>query len=156
MRLQPRKHGIVPGSQLADYQTCGSSIAIPNPYTGQFDGIGQYRNPWEFNLGAQISYEITPRVQATVALANILNACFGGSAEPWTAAYPPNCLICAYARKRPYVGIQPGAGYFYGSSPQSPANGTTGYPKVFDQAYDPGTFQISSPFQAYFQINVRM
>ncbi len=26
--------GIVAGSQLADYQTCGSSIAIPNPYTG--------------------------------------------------------------------------------------------------------------------------
>ena len=130
--------GIVPGSNLVDYQTCSSSIAIPNPYTGQFDGIGQYRNPWDLNLGAQISYQVTPRVQATVALANILNACFGGSAEPWTAAYPPNGLTCAYSESSSYVGLQPGAGYFYGTSSNAPQNGTAGHPKVFDQAYAPG------------------
>ena len=147
--------GIVPGSNLVDYQTCSSSIAIPNPYTGQFDGIGQYRNPWDLNLGAQISYQVTPRVQATVALANILNACFGGSAEPWTAAYPPNGLTCAYGESGSYVGLQPGAGYFYGTSSNAPQNGTAGHPKVFDQAYAPGQFQISSPFQAYFQLHVQ-
>jgi hypothetical protein len=85
-----------------------------------------------------------------------LNACFGGSAEPWTAAYPPNSVICAYTESPAFVGIQPGAGYFYGNSPHAAVNGTTGYPKVFDQAYEAGTFQISSPFQAYFQIHVRM
>jgi Carboxypeptidase regulatory-like domain/TonB dependent receptor/TonB-dependent Receptor Plug Domain len=148
--------GIVAGSQLVDYQTCSSSIAVPNPYTGQFDGVGQYRNPWEFNLGAQFSYEVTPRIQATVALANILTRCFGGSAEPWTAAYPPSGLTCAYSQNAEFIGAQPGAGYFYGNNPHSAVNGTTGYPKFFDQAYEPGSFQIAAPFQAYFQIHVKM
>jgi hypothetical protein len=148
--------GIVPGSQLADYQTCASSIAVPNPYTGQFDNIGQYRNPWDLNLGAQLGYQINQRVQATVVLSNILNACFGGSAEPWTAAYPPNNLTCAYSASGSFVGVTPGAGYFYGNSPHAAVNGTAGYPKVFDQAYAPGSFQISTPFQAYFSVNIKM
>ncbi len=148
--------GVVPGSQLGDYQTCSSSIAIPNPYTGQFDGIGQYRDPWELNLGAQIGYDLSPRVHASLLLANILNRCFGGSKEPWTTAYPPNNVICAYDPNGGYVGNTPGAGYFYGNSPHDAVNGTAGYPKVFDQAYAPGANQISSPFQAYFQLQVRL
>jgi Carboxypeptidase regulatory-like domain/TonB dependent receptor/TonB-dependent Receptor Plug Domain len=148
--------GVIKGSQLADYQTCGGQVAIPNPYTGQFDGIGQYRQPWQFNLGMQFAYDFTPRIRGTIALANIFNACFGGSAEPWTAAYRPNSVDCGYFPNTSYLGATPGAGYFYGNSPHSPVNGTAGYPKVFDQAYLPGPVQISAPFQAYFQLNVRM
>ena len=135
--------GIVPGSQNADYQTCASSIAIPNPSSGQFDNIGQYRNPWQLNLGAQLGYDFTPRVRGTILFANILNACFGGSAEPWTAAYAPNSVICAYAPNSTYIGATPGAGYFYGNSGHSSANGSGTYPKLFDQAYAPTPNQIS-------------
>jgi hypothetical protein len=147
---------INPGSNLADYQTCSSSIAIPNPYTGQFDGLGQYRNPWELNLGAQIGYDISTRIHASVLLANIFNTCFGGSAEPWTAAYAPNSVICSYVPNSTYIGNQPGAGYFYGSNPHSALNGTAGYPKLFNQAYAPAPNQIAAPFQVYFQANVKL
>jgi hypothetical protein len=144
------------GARIADYQTCASSIAVPNPYTGQFDGIGQYRNPWDLNLGMQLGYDINSRIHTTVSMANILNACFGGSAEPWTAAYPPNGVICNYVPNTQYVGFKPGQGYFYGNSPHSSLNGTTGYPKVFDSAYAPSTYQIAAPFQVYFQAQVRL
>jgi Carboxypeptidase regulatory-like domain/TonB dependent receptor len=155
--------GYTPGSQLADYQSCQGNVAIPNPTTGAFDGIGQYRNPWDLNLGAQIAYSFTPRIQGTIALANILNACFGGSAEPWTAQYAPNRVICAYAPSGTYLGWSPnevyntaGAGYFYGNSPHAKQNGTAGYSNLFNQAYVPTTSQISSPFQAYFQVQVKL
>lgn len=155
--------GVVPGSQNGDYQTCSLNIAIPNPTTAKFSSVGEFRNPWDLNLGAQISYDINPRVKATVQFANILNACFGGSVEPWTTAYPPNNIDCAYTYNLSYDGWSPGekyntagAGYFYGSNPHASVNGTVPYPKVFDQAYAPGTFQIASPLQVYFNVNVRI
>lgn len=155
--------GVVPGSQLGDYQTCPSNIAIPNPVTGQLSSIGQYRNPWDLNLGAQLAYDITPQIRASVLLANIGNWCFGGSSEPWTAAYPPNSVICTYSYNTSYLGWSPGeayntagAGYFYGSSPHNSVNGTTGYPKQFDQAYAPGPYQIAAPFQVYLTLNIRL
>lgn len=155
--------GIVPGSQLADYQTCGGSVAIPNPTTGNFDGVGAYREPWEINLGAQISYDISSRVRATVSLANILTRCFGGSSTSWSAAYPPNNLVCGYFPNAGFLGWTPGeayntagAGYYYGNSPHDTVNGTAGYPKVFDQVYAPGQVQIASPFQASFQLDIKM
>jgi Carboxypeptidase regulatory-like domain/TonB dependent receptor len=155
--------GVVPGSRLGDYQTCGSQIVVPNPVTAKFDGIAQYREPWEFNLGAQIGYDITPRIHATAQLANIFTQCFGGSAEPWTAAYAPNSVICGYFPNTSYLNWSPGeayntagSGYFYGNSPHQAVNGTTGYPKLFDQAYVPGTSQIASPFQVFVTVQVRL
>lgn len=157
------KDGIIPGSQLADYQTCGGQVAIPNPVTGQFDNFGQYTNPWQINLGAQIAYQATPRITVTAALSNVLNACFGGSAEPWTAAFPPNRVTCGYYPNSTYLAWSQGevyntagAGFFYGNSPHEAVNGTTGYPRLFDQAYEPGGVQISAPFQAVVQVNIRL
>ena len=133
------------------------------PGDGKFDGIAQYREPWEFNLGAQIGYDITPRIHATAQLANIYTQCFGGSAEPWTAAYAPNSVICGYFPNTSYLNWSPGekyntagSGYFYGNSPHQAVNGTTGYPKLFDQAYVPGTSQIASPFQVFVTVQVRL
>ncbi len=148
--------GVVPGSLNGDYQTCSSSIAIPNPTTGKFDSIGQYRNPWDFNMGMQLGYDLTPNVHASILLANIVQRCFGGSSEPWTKAYAPNAFNCEYVPNSTYIGVTPGAGYFYGNSPHDAVNGSTGYPKVFDQTYEPAPFQIAAPLQAYFQLQVRI
>jgi len=155
--------GVVRGSQDGDYQTCPSAIAIPDPVTGQLATIGEYRNPWDLNLGAQLSYAITPRVRASVLLANIFNRCFGGSSEEWTAAFPPNSVICSYGYNQTYLGWSPaeaydtaGAGFFYGNSPHSSVNGTTGYPRQFDVPYSPQTYQIAAPLQAYFTVNVQL
>lgn len=146
----------------ANYQACPASnfvtsgnLAIPNPQTGTFDGLAQYREPWQLNMGLQFGYDATPRIHLVATLANVVNACFGGSATNWTAAYKPNNIVCAYAPSGGnYIGNQPGAGFFYGASGHDPANGTAGYPAAFNQPYQPLYGAI--PFQAYFQAQIKI
>jgi hypothetical protein len=146
----------------ADFQTCGPStfvasgnLAIPDPQTGTFDNVGQFREPWQLNMGLQFGYDVTPRIHLTATLANVLNTCFGGSAESWTAKYNPNNIVCAYAGNgQTYIGNQPGAGFFYGASGHDPANGTAGYPGVFNSQYQPLFGAL--PFQVYFNAQIRL
>jgi hypothetical protein len=149
-------------AQDADYQSCLASsytangyLAIPNPETGAFDSMGQYREPWYFNLGGQLSYEISPKVTATLTLANVYNRCFGGNGGSWTKAYKPNSYDCGWVgNSGSYIGATPGAGFFYGASGHDAANGTAGYSPLFDQPYAPVWGAL--PFQAYFQLQVKL
>ncbi len=146
----------------ADFQSCASSsfvssgnLAIPDPQSGTFDNVGQFREPWQLNMGMQFGYDISPRIHLTATLANVVNTCFGGSAESWTAKYNPNNIVCAYAGNgQTYIGNQPGAGFFYGASGHDPANGTAGYPGVFNSQYQPLIGAL--PFQVYFNAQIRL
>ena len=139
----------------ADYQSCLSSVstlsgnlAVPNPTTGAFTGMGQYREPWQFNLGAQMSYQFTPRVKGTVVLANVVNRCFGGSkpaGNPWS----PGSIDCGWATNGAYI-----SDFYYGSSPTQAANGTAGYPSWLNQPYGPSISGL--PFQAYFNLSIKL
>jgi hypothetical protein len=149
--------------QYANYYSCGASLAtesgylaIPDPYTGAFDGVGAFREPWQFNLGAMIRYEISPKVTATLNLANIYNRCFGGSSTAWSKAFPANNYVCGYADYNAYAwtGTQPGAGFFYGASPTDPANGTQPYSSALSYPYN--TLSGGLPFQAYLQLQVKI
>jgi hypothetical protein len=151
-----------PYAQNADYQSCFASaytnsgyLAIPNPETGKFDAVGQYQEPWYLNLGGQLSYEISPKVTATLTLANVMNRCFGGTGGSWTKAYKPNAYDCGWVGNGgSYIGSQPGAGFFYGASGNDPANGTAGYSPLFNQPYAPVWGAL--PFQAYLQLQVKI
>jgi hypothetical protein len=151
-----------PYAGYANYQYCAPStfapsgyLAIPNPVTGVFDGLANYREPWQFNMGLQFGYDVTPKVHLVATLANVVNTCFGGTAMPWTAAYKPNGITCAYAGNGfYYLGGQPGAGFYYGANPHVPQNGTAGYPAVFNQPYQPLYGAI--PFNAYFQAQIKI
>jgi hypothetical protein len=75
-----------------DATQCTGTIAIPDPYTHVFDSLGAFRQPNQLLLHAQLSYQASPRVSFALNLANIVNSCFGGSVEPWTADAPKaNC-----------------------------------------------------------------
>jgi hypothetical protein len=169
--LDPRTCGVnqsgvagigTPYKGYANYQFCPASnfvasgnLAIPNPQTGTFDGLGQYREPWQLNMGVQLGYDVSQRIHLTATLANVVNACFGGSATNWTTAYKPNGIVCAYAPNGfSYIGNQPGGGFFLGASGHDAVNGTRGYPAVFNQPYQP--LYNSIPFQAYFQAQVKL
>lgn len=166
-RVCQTNQSLVPGvgapyRGYADYQNCPASIfaasgdlAIPNPQTGTFDGLGQYREPWQLNMGLQFGYDVTQRIHLTATLANVINTCFGGSTNAWSTAYKPNSIVCAYAPNGfQYVGTQPGAGFFYGGSGHDPANGTAGYPAPFNQPYQPLYGAI--PFQVYFNAQIKL
>jgi hypothetical protein len=149
-------------SQLGDYQTCGTDVVIPNPLTGSFDGLASYTNPWELNIGAQLTYDFNPRVSGTLYIANLVNQCFGGTATAWSAQYKPNNITCSYGINGNYLDYTPGeayntagAGFFYGQSPQDPENGSAGYPALFNQPFSPGAFG-GLPIQVYFQLDVKL
>ena len=141
----------------ANYQSCGnnpalaSMLAVPNPLTGSFNGLGQYRDPWQLNIGANISYQFTKRVSGTLTLANLVNRCFGGN-TPSGSLYTPGTINCGWASNGSYI-----SNYYYGSSPSQASNysGAGGsYLPWLNQPYVPVSNGL--PIQAYFQLNVSL
>ena len=148
----------VPGTdtpQNANYLTCGPSgatgngfLAIPNPQTGKFDTLGQYRNPWQFNLGVQVGYDVTPKIHATALLANLVNRCFGGSKTSWSSAFPAGNLVCGYNTNASYYQ----SNFYNGSSPSNAANPAQAPIEL--QPYGP--VGIGLPFNAYFSVQIKL
>lgn len=150
-----------------DFLTCPASpyvqsgyLAIPNPFTGSMDSVGKYQEPWQFNLGALVRYDLSPTVTANLTLTNLVNRCFGGSKAPWATAYPANSIVCGYGQGNGnYIGPvkgQPGfgGGFFYGANAQDPANGTSTSPGPFNYPFTP--FFGAEPFQAYLEVQVKL
>jgi hypothetical protein len=152
---------------LADYTSCSFALTsdgttpgtlyIPNPQTGTFDTFGQFRQPWQFNLGVQMSYDFTPRVSGRVIVTNLLNRCFGGSSEAWTQAYPPNGVVCGYVANSFYNGGH----YYNGTSPNDVgANGVPQNPyfaQSFAPAYgDPFSSNYPLALNLYFSVQLKL
>ncbi|MEO9263329.1 MAG: hypothetical protein ABI282_04490, partial [Candidatus Baltobacteraceae bacterium] len=150
--------GPVPGTdtpQNPNYLTCAptsftgnGNLAIPNPQTGSFDGMGQYRDPWQFNLGMQFGYDVSNKVHASLFLANIVNRCFGGSKEPWQQAFAPGNLVCGYATNGSFYQ----SNFFNGSSPSNSVNPTLA--SFEQQSYGPVGGNL--PFNAYFSLQIKL
>jgi hypothetical protein len=150
----------------ADYTTCflaatqnGTSpgvFYIPNPMTGSFDSFGTFRQPSQLNFSLQLGYEISPRIKASLLLANLVNACFGGSREPWSAQYPPNSYTCGYQSNYYYV-----SNFYNGVSPNDRgANGVrlnAAFKQPFIPDYaDTNAFVLPNPFNAYLRFNITL
>ncbi len=155
--------GFSTGNPLkADYTSCGfadtpsGSLYVPNPETGHYDGFGEYQQPWQLNLGLQLTYAITPKVTANVTVANLVNRCFGGSSTPWSAAYPPGSTVCGYGSNTFYVN-----NFYNGASPyDAAANGTplnSYFAHSFVPAYgDVSAYNYPMPLNVYFQLSVKL
>ena len=159
-----------PYAQYADFFQCGATIAtasgnlaVPNPYNGNnFSSLGQYKEPWQLNVGAQLRYQFSPKVSGVMTVANIFNRCFGGTKTPWQAAFPANNYDCGWTNfttATSWAGgtgsaAVPGEGFFYGASPTDPANGTVALPKALLYPY--GAFNGGLPIQAYFQLDIKL
>jgi Carboxypeptidase regulatory-like domain/TonB dependent receptor/TonB-dependent Receptor Plug Domain len=131
-----------------DASTCGGafSIPIPNPQTGNFDSIGAFTAPNRVTLSLQTSYQMSPRIQAVLTLANLYDGCFGGSKEPWSS-FPgvPQYMICGYGAGYAGVGVGPiGNNYNPGTPVQS----------FRVPSYYPGLGTL--PFNAYLDFRIRI
>ena len=82
----------------ADQGGCAATLSIPDPYTGQFDGIGAFREPAQLLGHLQIAYDVSPRVNLSLTLANLLQTCFGGQRTGFT--YLWNSQVCSYTQSR--------------------------------------------------------
>jgi hypothetical protein len=150
-------------SLIGQGNTASGLLYIPNPQTGSFDGIGEFRNPDIMVGNIAFSYDITPKITMNVTIANVFHTCFGGSKEPWTTAYPPGTNVCGYGANSAYVSnYQFGSGFANPGNPSlysAAANGTTLFPWQF-QSYAPtqGTVAgvIPPPFNVYITFNVKM
>ncbi len=148
-----------------DYTSCSHALTsdgsnpgtlyIPNPQTGTFDSFGQFRQPWQFNLGMQMSYDFTPRIQGRLMVTNLVNECFGGSSEPWSQAYPPNSAVCGYESNIFYNGGH----YYNGTGPNDVgANGVRENP-YFAQSFAPSfgdAFSFNYPLALNFYATVQV
>jgi hypothetical protein len=141
-------------SAASPYVNTGQ-LAIPNPYTGKMDSVGQFQQPWILNVGALLRYDISPKITANLTLTNIFNRCFGGSGSAWQAKFQPGTWVCGYGSNAgSFIGTQPGAGFFYGASGSDPANGTTPYATAFNYPFYP--YSGALPFQAYLQLQIKL
>jgi hypothetical protein len=71
-------------------------LYVPNPQTGSFL-FDNYEQPSSIVGNLQVSYDLSPKIKLVVLGANLFHECFGGSAAPWTSAYPPSYAFCGYA-----------------------------------------------------------
>jgi hypothetical protein len=149
-------------SLQADYTSCGLAntptgvLYVPNPQTGTFDRFGQYAQPYQLSFNLGVGYDISSRMKLSLTLANVVNRCFGGSRTPWSAAYPPSSVVCAYQANPVYV-----SNFYNGTSPNDiGANGVPLNPyfaQSFVPAYrDPNVENFTVPFSAYLQLSLKL
>jgi hypothetical protein len=103
-----------PGAAGAPYSAVGNlnTIAVPDIYTGRFDGLGAFVQPSFLQLNTQFAFDLSKRVTLVATLSNLYTNYFGGSHEAWTVkggqAYGNQCLGCGSAQPTGNV-YDPGA-----------------------------------------------
>jgi hypothetical protein len=136
----------------ADNPGCAASLSIPDPYTGQFDGIGAFREPAQLLAHLQIAYELSPRVNLSVTLANLLQTCFGGQQTAFT--YHSSNQTCIYTN---LIGgpFTPSVGNAY--NPGANVQTFLRYPyEPYFGTYNDQTSSLSEPFNAYVSLKVKI
>jgi hypothetical protein len=147
------------GGSPYDALTCGQNHggvvalnAIPNVFTGQFDGIGAFVSPSQLLGSLTFSYDATKNVGFTVVMSNVFNQCFGGTQAAWTGGSNPH--VCSYESgevSRVYAPTgnvyNPGAKFEpFAQDPYFPYLGP----------YTMGVVNPSAPFGIYVDMHVRL
>ncbi|HTU81185.1 MAG TPA: TonB-dependent receptor [Candidatus Acidoferrales bacterium] len=171
--IDPAYSGCTPlaGSTRYNANTCFASggafanpaigLVIPDPYTGVYDNLGAFVQPTEFMMNIQGTYDLTPKIQLTATLANIVNTCWGGTQTPWTYG---DHNICSYGA------VANGAFPGIGSRTCSTTKGVTCNPGQTIQPFLYYPYQpyfgpaltsalnnsVKAPFQMYFSANIKI
>jgi hypothetical protein len=141
------------GGKPYDAHTCASNaLSIPDPYTGQFDGLGAFREPAQLLGHLRINYDLTPRISLTVTLANLIQTCFGGQTTKFTYLQGGN--VCLYTN---LVGgpSSPPVGNAY--NPHDNVQTFLRYPyEPYFGTYNDLSSSLTQPFNAFFSVNVKI
>ena len=141
----PRYSGPATGGAPYDASSCTGWVNIPDPYSGKFDSIGEFRQPNYLTANLQVSYDVN-RFTLSMTAANVYSKCWGGSSVPWAIG---GSLGCNYSN-----GLATGNFYNPGDTIQ---NG-------FQYPYSPtlaGALQTvatasANPFQLYFNVKYKL
>ena len=144
-----------PRPACADYTSCGfaatptGNLYIPNPQTGTSTASGSSRSRGSSTWVCRCTTTSRPRVSANAIVANLVNACFGGSADPWTPQLRRANTFCGYSPNPFYI-----SNFYNGTSPNDrQANGVPLNPyfaSSFSPSYgDNNSFNYPLPLNVY-------
>ena len=141
------------GGSPYDSHSCGSdALSIPDPYTGQFDPLGGFREPAQLLAHLRISYDVSPRINLTLTLANLLQTCFGGQTTGFTYLQGNN--VCLYTNLNGGPSSPP-AGNAY--NPRDNVQTFLRYPyEPYFGVYNDQSSSITQPFNAFFNVKVKI
>ena len=140
------------GGSPYDATSCAATLAaIPDSYTGHFDALGAFRQPAQFLGHLRISYDISPRMTATVTMANLISTCFGGQQTNFT--YYSNKNVCSYGPVD--GGVESPVGNVYNPGDNVQQNLRYPYQPIFG-TYNDLTSSTLNPFSVYFDLNIWM
>jgi hypothetical protein len=83
-------------------------LFIPDKFTGGYDNLGAFKQPWQLQMGLAFTYDVSPRITARLNFTNLLDVC-GQRGYAWDQSW-----ICAYS-SLPTNFLYP-AGNFYPNS----------------------------------------
>ncbi len=135
-------------------------LYIPNPQTGMF-AFDSFLNPNSLAGNLQVTYDLTPKIKLSLLGVTLFHACFGGTSTPWSAAYPPNNVICGYgAAGGPLNSTVYPANFYNGTGINDVAANKTR--AAYPQSYTPGTSNNGAiggaplPINLYFNATVKI
>jgi hypothetical protein len=144
-----------PGPNSYDATSCGSTLTIPNQYTGTFDNLGSFLQPNQIMGNLQVSYEASSKVTLVGTFANLLNRCFGGTKAPWTSTDPN---VCSYGTLPTGGAFGPvGNVYNWSTTQQSPIQALVKYPygSYLAGTNDDGN-STKTPFNFYLEARIKI
>jgi hypothetical protein len=80
----------------ADPASCSANAAtglplfIPDKYTGRFDNLGDFKQPWRFQMSVALSYDVSKHATAHLTLTSLIDHC-GQRGYAWDQAN-----VCVY------------------------------------------------------------
>jgi hypothetical protein len=84
-------HGNAPDpASCDDFGASVLPLFIPDKFTGGYDNLGAFKEPWQLQMGLAFSYDVSPRVTARLKFTNLLDIC-GQRGYPWD-----NPWVCVY------------------------------------------------------------
>ena len=91
----------------------GLPLFTPDKFTGTFDSLGAFHQPWQLQMGLAFSYDISPRITARLNFSNLLDFC-GQRGYAWD-----NPQVCAYG-SLPTNFLYPAGNFYPNSSATTP------------------------------------
>jgi hypothetical protein len=101
----------------------GLPLFIPDPYTGQYDNLGAFKEPWRLTVGIGFTYDVSPRIKARLNVVNLADVC-GQRGYAWD-----NNNVCVYGSLP--SGILAPEGNFYPNSQAATAPPQLQFPYSF-------------------------
>jgi len=124
-------------------------LFTPDKYTGHFDTLGEFRQPWRLSLNLNLSYDISNNISADVLLTNLVDHC-GQRGYAWD-----NPNVCVYSSLP--TGILYPAGNFFPNSLYASAPPQLQFPySYWLNNNNTGFVGVKIPFQATFNVHFKL